>query len=481
MESLRVLLAFVVKFNLLFKVADVVTAFLNGSMEGEPDTYVYQPQGIERSRDTVLLLRKALYGLKVAPRKFCEVLSTMLLEMGFTRCLYDRCVYVIADRRGMIVVNTWVDDLPAGCSSEGLWEWFVATLRTKLDIEDGGDCTSICGIAVTRREDGSILLSQPGYIEELVSKYGLSFELSNPVDLPVVRGGATDATKGPVLEGEELTKFRAGVGALRWLERATMPVITHAVNEVSRHNAKPYKSHMTALKKIVRFIMTMKDWHLVFRKSVDDLKELDSMLYWSVCRGEIVVGFADANLGDEKETKANSGYCVWVFGCPVAWATKKQPFTCDSTASAEYVALSVASKMLMWIRHLVLEMLSITHKTQYPQITNTKTDSIFIPNISNRYSSDTKQKGESQLQANLYGDNNASLTNVNDIHIFSKAQRHLARKYHLVRELVLSGELKVSRVSSKLNLADIFTKPVSKEIHTFIRNHFMVEERKFKM
>ena len=198
----------------------------------------------------------------------------------------------------------------------------------------------------------------------------------------------------------------------------------------------------------------------------------NSKLIQAVGRGEIVVGFADANLGDEKSSRANSGYCVFVFGCPVAWATKKQTIVSDSTASAEYVALGVCAKVLMWIRHLVLEMLNIMKPELYPLLNN---DSIYVPHKIISEKSERK-KGENVLRANMYGDNNASLSNVNDIHIFSKAQRHLARKYHLVRELVMSGELKVSRVSTELNLADMFTKSVSKEILTYISKHFMTED-----
>jgi hypothetical protein len=64
---------------------DVKSAFLNGVLEEE--VYVRQPPGFESEKypHRVYKLRKALYGLKPAPRAWYGRLRGFLFERGFER------------------------------------------------------------------------------------------------------------------------------------------------------------------------------------------------------------------------------------------------------------------------------------------------------------------------------------------------------------------------------------------------------------
>ena len=44
--------------------------------------------------DTVLRLRKAVYGLVIAPKKWWDKLKTSLIQHGCTSCSLDPCVFV---------------------------------------------------------------------------------------------------------------------------------------------------------------------------------------------------------------------------------------------------------------------------------------------------------------------------------------------------------------------------------------------------
>ena len=63
---------------------DVNTAFLHGSIKEE--VYVEQPLGFEvQDRDTyVCRFKKALNGLKQAPRTWYERIDSYLMKLGFT-------------------------------------------------------------------------------------------------------------------------------------------------------------------------------------------------------------------------------------------------------------------------------------------------------------------------------------------------------------------------------------------------------------
>ena len=45
-----------------------------------------------------------------------------------------------------------------------------------------------------------------------------------------------------------------------------------------------------------------------------------------------------------------------------------------------------------------------------------------------------------------------------------KSQKHVQRKYHLVREIVQRGDIAITKIASMDNLADPFTKPLTTNV-----------------
>ena len=73
---------------------DVKFAFLNGILEEE--VYVTQPPGFEAkdASHKVFKLKKALHGLKQAPRVWNKLIDSFLFKLGFTKCSLEYVVYV---------------------------------------------------------------------------------------------------------------------------------------------------------------------------------------------------------------------------------------------------------------------------------------------------------------------------------------------------------------------------------------------------
>ena len=85
LESIRVLLALACHLKFKLYQMDVKTTFLNGFLK--EDIYVAQTKGFidPHFLDHVLYLKKALYGLKKAPRTWYDRLTEYLVSYGFTR------------------------------------------------------------------------------------------------------------------------------------------------------------------------------------------------------------------------------------------------------------------------------------------------------------------------------------------------------------------------------------------------------------
>ena len=85
LESIRVLLALACHLKFKLYQMDVKTTFLNGFLK--EDIYVAQTKGFidPHFLDHVLYVKKALYGLKKAPRTWYDRLTEYLVSYGFTR------------------------------------------------------------------------------------------------------------------------------------------------------------------------------------------------------------------------------------------------------------------------------------------------------------------------------------------------------------------------------------------------------------
>jgi hypothetical protein len=90
---------------------DVKTTFLNGEIEEE--VYIEQPDGfvIHGKASHVCRLKKALYGLKHAPRASYARIDGYLMSLGFNKSVVDANLYYkIVDGESPILI-LYVDDL----------------------------------------------------------------------------------------------------------------------------------------------------------------------------------------------------------------------------------------------------------------------------------------------------------------------------------------------------------------------------------
>jgi len=101
----------------------------------------------------------------------------------------------------------------------------------------------------------------------------------------------------------------------------------------ARFQSDPRESHLTAVKRIFRYLKGTTNLGLLYRKSLDYK----------------LVGFCDADiLGDRMERKSTSGNCQFLGENLISWATKRQATIAMSTAEAEYIlAASCCTQLLL--------------------------------------------------------------------------------------------------------------------------------------
>jgi hypothetical protein len=146
----------------------------------------------------------------------------------------------------------------------------------------------------------------------------------------------------------------------------------------------------------------------------------------------VVTGYTDASFQtDPDELKSQSGFVFTINGGVVSWKNSKQETMTDSTTEAEYIATSEYAKEGVWIRKFLIEL------------------GVFL---------------NASSPLNLYCDNNGAIVQAKEPRNCHKS-KHVLRKFHLIREFVRWGELKICKIHTDLNIVDPLTKPLAQPKH----------------
>ena len=134
------------------------------------------------------------------------------------------------------------------------------------------------------------------------------------------------------------TLYQSMVGSLLYAAMGTRPDIAQAVGAASKFSSNPSESHMTAVKRILRYLKETINLGLKYEKS----------------ENSVLVGYSDADwAGELDDHHSTSGNLFLMAGGAISWFSKKQPTVALSTAEAEYISLCSATQEAVWLRRLL--------------------------------------------------------------------------------------------------------------------------------
>jgi hypothetical protein len=116
---------------------DAKTSFINRVIEEE--VYIEKPQGFEvHPREThVCRLKKALYGIKQAPRAWDARIGSYLMRLGFSKSYDDPNLYYKVVNDALVILLLYVDDLFL-IGAEPLIIQCKRELSSEFDMKDLG-------------------------------------------------------------------------------------------------------------------------------------------------------------------------------------------------------------------------------------------------------------------------------------------------------------------------------------------------------
>ncbi|GJS72885.1 putative ribonuclease H-like domain-containing protein [Tanacetum coccineum] len=131
-EAIRLFLAFALFMGFIVYQMDVKSAFLYGTIDEE--VYVSQPPGFvdPDHPKKVYKVVKALYGLHQAPRAWYATLSTFLETHGYRRGTIDKTLFIKKDKKDIMLVQVYVDDIIFGSTRKSWCDEFEALMKGRF-------------------------------------------------------------------------------------------------------------------------------------------------------------------------------------------------------------------------------------------------------------------------------------------------------------------------------------------------------------
>ncbi|GJX91964.1 retrovirus-related pol polyprotein from transposon TNT 1-94, partial [Tanacetum coccineum] len=405
LEVVRLFIAYAAYKSFTVYQMDVKRAFLYGPLKEE--VYVNQPDGFvdPYHPDKVYRLKKALYSLKLAPRAWYDELSKFLVSNRFSKGSIDLTLFITKHGEDILLVKIYVDDIIFGSTNPKLSKQFGKLMHNKFDISMMGVLKFFLGIQIHQSPRG-IFINQAKYAQEILKKHGMTS--CDSIGTPMATKHLDADLSGTLVDQ---TKYRSMVGALMYLT-ASRTDIVHATCYCARYQAKPTEKHLTAVKRIFRYL---KD-------------SINMGLWYPKDTGFELTAFSDSDhAGCLDSRKSTSGGIQFLGGDKlVSWSSKKQDCTSMSSAEAEYVSLSACCAQVLWLR---------TQLTDY---------------------------GFHFDKIPMYCDSKAAIA-ISCNPVQHSRTKHIDVRYHFIKEQVEKGIVELFFVRTEYQLADLFTKALSED------------------
>ncbi|GJY40570.1 retrovirus-related pol polyprotein from transposon TNT 1-94 [Tanacetum coccineum] len=415
--SIRMIIAIAALRNLEIHQMDVKTAFLNGDLEEE--IYMNQPEGFiaPGQEGKVCRLVKSLYGLKQAPKQWHQKFDHTMLESGFKINECDKCVYVKDTSAGYVILCLYVDDMLIVGSNDKIIRSTKDMLKSKFDMKDMGLADVILGIKIIRTQNG-LVLSQAHYVDKILNTHnaGDSGQARTPIDTSL------HLSKNRGLGVAQLEYSRI-IGMLMYLMTGTRPDLAYAVSRLSRYTSNPSYAHWKAITRVLHYLRYSRDYGLHYDR-----------------HPAVIEGYSDANwISDIKDSRSTSGYVFTLGGAAISWKSSKQTVIAKSTMESEFIALDKCGEEAEWLRQFV---------------------------------EDIPRWPKPVTAISIHCDSKSAMGRAKST-MYNGKSRHIRRRHNSIRQLLSTGVISIDYVASKDNIADPFTKGLSREL---VRRRESVDE-----
>ena len=373
--------------------------------------------------------------------------------------MVEGCLYISREGQSWIKLINYVDDALYYCNDEKSRTTFEAKLSKRFDLKLMGQAKWYLGMQLTQEKD-HIIIDQSQYAKHVTTRLEKAFKnIIKPQDNPLPSKFIPTKADCPTNQAQALeTKnrfknlhFRSAIGSLLYMSCCTRPDICFAVNKLAKFSANPGVKHYRALLHLIGFVKNNTNKGLKFYKNIKDspvfhmLKENNIII-----KDNAVITFTDSSWNDCIDTGRSTGAnLTMIQGGAVDYGSHLPVPVAMSSGESEYIAAAVACMKASHLRMMGYDFENMGKPDYEPMNMKYPPAHIIIDNEAARAMSECNKD--------------------------TPGNRHVARRYHYVRQGTLLNEHKFQWVSTKFQLANPLTKCGSTSKFRDILDTFMVE------
>ena len=419
----------------------------NAYLEAHTSEKVYIIGGPEFGdrQDHILIIKRALYGLKSSGSRWHQRFSDCLRDMGFSPCKAEPDIWLkkTDDGKKYQYVAVYVDDLAIAMENpQELIDQLTNTYNFKL--KGTGPISFHLGMDFTRDDDNTLCLAPKKYIDKMLDNYKIMFGTSPRQDVtsPIEKGDHPETDTSEFLDQEGIRQYQSLIGSLQWVVTIGRFDVMTAVMTMSSFRTAPRMGHLDRVKRIFGYLAKMKnatirirteepdysdipDFHFDWSKSVygDPKEEIPKDAPEPLGKYVTLTHFVDANLMHDLITgKSVTGILHLLNKTPMDWYSKKQATVETATYGSEFVASRTCVEQIIELR-LLLRYLGVPIREK----------------------------------SYMFGDNKSVVDSSNSV--FAKlTKRHTMLSFHRVREAMASQMLSYVHIPGESNQADVLSK-----------------------
>jgi hypothetical protein len=387
-------------------------------------------------RRHVLKLNKSLYGLNQFGYNWFEKLCEDLVVRDFIQSQVDKCVFFRKD----CIILTYVDDCIILGKNMAYVDSDVSSLyegTENFQLVDQGSIDKYLGLLIQDIDDTYFEMSQSFLICRILGLLSLDKQKTKGRETPVGKPLLNRDLGG--VSRKHTWLYQRAVGMLSYLRNSIRPELQMAVHQCARFLGIPMRSHKLVIMQIGRYLCNNCEWGIIFK--VDKTKGLEVYV-----DADFSGGWSCADAENADNVLSRTGFVICYAKCSLVWCSKLQMGITLSTTGTEYIAMSHALHETILVQNLVKE-INCIFDISYPI-----TDFCITCH-----------------------ENNLLVIAMAESLKFTPWTKHIAIKNHYFQCRVQtsfnkSGDIKTKYILTKLQLADIFTKPLENENFFRCRN-----------